>query len=91
MAATDGALSVAFSLEHRYRVPALLAVGLEGFWGLVISAIALPILGAVRGPDGLPLDSVTQAFQVCSQDPICSCYPDPLIHDLLLQVLLSIA
>ena len=48
----------------RYRVPALLAVGLEGFWGLVISAVALPILGAVRGTDGLPLDSTTQAFRV---------------------------
>ncbi|EIE26741.1 hypothetical protein COCSUDRAFT_4914, partial [Coccomyxa subellipsoidea C-169] len=47
----------------RYRVPALLAVGLEGFWGLVLSAIALPILGVVRGTDGLPLDSATQAFQ----------------------------
>ena len=45
-------------------MPALLAVGLEGFWGLVLSAIALPILGVVRGTDGLPLDSATQAFQV---------------------------
>ena len=49
----------------RYRVPALLAVGLEGFWGLVISAVALPILGMVRGTDGLPLDSTAQAFRVC--------------------------
>ncbi|CAL5225386.1 g8193 [Coccomyxa viridis] len=47
----------------KYRVPALLAVGLEGFWGLVISAVALPILGVVRGTDGLPLDSTTQAFR----------------------------
>ncbi|BDA40609.1 Solute carrier family 35 member F6 [Coccomyxa sp. Obi] len=47
----------------KYRVPALLAVGLEGFWGLVLSAIALPVLGVVRGTDGLPLDSATQAFQ----------------------------
>lgn len=55
-------------LLSRYRVPALLAVGLEGFWGLVLSAIFLPILGVVRGTDGLPLDSVRLAFQV--SDPI---------------------
>ena len=51
-------------LLRRYRVPALLAVGLEGFWGLVISAVALPILSVVRGSDGLPLDSAMQAFRV---------------------------
>jgi hypothetical protein len=45
-------------------VPALLAVGLEGFWGLTISAIALPILAAVRSSDGLPLDDARQAWQV---------------------------
>ena len=58
-----GMLSAAVAV-HRYRVPALLAVGLEGFWGLVLSAIALPILGVVRGSDGFPLDSAKQAFQV---------------------------
>ena len=57
-----------FNVAHRYRVPALLAVGLEGFWGLVISAVALPILGMVRGTDGLPLDSTTQAFRVRASD-----------------------
>ena len=51
-------------LLRRYRVPALLAVGLEGFWGLAISAVALPILSVVRGSDGLPLDSATQGFRV---------------------------
>lgn len=30
----------------------------------MLSAIALPILGVVRGTDGLPLDSAIQAFQV---------------------------
>lgn len=53
----------------RYRVPALLAVGLEGFWGLALSLIALPILGAVRGSDGLPLDSARQAWRVRAQPP----------------------
>ena len=48
----------------RYRVPALLAVGLEGFWGLLISLAALPALGALRGPDGLPIDSLPQALRV---------------------------
>jgi hypothetical protein len=42
----------------------LLAVGLEGLWGLVISAVALPVLTVVTGSDGLPLDSVTQALRV---------------------------
>ena len=50
----------------RYRVPALLAVGLEGFWGLLISLAALPALGALRGPDGLPIDSLPQALRVRS-------------------------
>ena len=50
----------------RYRVPALLAVGLEGFWGLTISAIALPILAVVRSSDGMPLDDARQAWQVCA-------------------------
>lgn len=53
----------------RYRVPALLAVGLEGLWGLVISAVALPILTVARGSDGLPLDSATQAFRVGMSTP----------------------
>lgn len=68
-------------------MPALLAVGLEGFWGLVLSAVALPILGVVRGTDGLPLDSATQAFQVNSSvsgSPL-SCnfigHPDSLRFD----------
>ena len=48
----------------QYRVPALLAVGLEGFWGLIICAIALPILTAVHGSNGLPLDSLPSAVKV---------------------------
>lgn len=52
------------SCRLQYRVPALLAVGLEGFWGLLICAIALPILTAVHGPNGLPLDSLPSAVKV---------------------------
>lgn len=45
----------------KYRVPALLGVGLEGVWGLALSAIALPILSVVKGPGGMPLDSLVTA------------------------------
>lgn len=48
----------------KYRVPALLAVGLEGFWGLLICAVALPALSLIKGPAGLPLDSAPQAWRV---------------------------
>lgn len=48
----------------QYKVPALLAVGLEGFWGLVICAIALPILSNVKGSDSIPLDSFKGAIRV---------------------------
>lgn len=58
-------------------MPALLAVGLEGFWGLAISAVALPILGVVRGTDGLPLDSTTQAFRVRASNWTGHCIMTP--------------
>ncbi len=58
-------------------MPALLAVGLEGFWGLVISAVALPILGMVRGTDGLPLDSTTQAFRVRASTGLATLFSFP--------------
>ena len=48
----------------RYRAPVLLAVGMEGFWGLVLCAAALPALARVNGPDGLPLDSLADALAV---------------------------
>lgn len=52
-------------LTLQYKVPALLAVGLEGFWGLVICAIALPVLSNVKGDDGRSLDSFRGAIRVC--------------------------
>lgn len=55
----------------QYRVPALLAVGLEGFWGVIICVIALPILSVVRTSNGQPIDSFSGAFTVgytCSLD-----------------------
>lgn len=45
------------------RVPALFGVGLEGFWGLLISCAALPILALVTGPNGMPLDSLPAALR----------------------------
>ena len=62
------AAATQFIVEEKYlakfRVPALLAVGLEGFWGLVISAIALPLLTVVKGPGGVPFDDANQALRV---------------------------
>lgn len=69
-ARAQAAAATQFIVEEKYlarfRVPALLAVGLEGFWGLLISLAALPALGAMRGPDGLPIDSLPQALRVRS-------------------------
>ena len=45
------------------RVPALFGVGLEGAWGLLISCAALPILALVKGPNGMPLDSLPAALR----------------------------
>ena len=47
------------------------AVGMEGFWGVLLSCAALPVLCYIRGPDGLPLDSLVEAVQVgkCRCDP----------------------
>ena len=48
----------------RYSVPALLAVGLEGCWGLLICCAALPALSWLPGPGGQPLDSFSLAIRV---------------------------
>ena len=64
------AAALQFIIEEKYlakyRVPALLGVGLEGMWGLLLSAIALPILSAVKGSDGLATDSLFSAFREIS-------------------------
>lgn len=85
------AAALQFIIEEKYlakyRVPALLGVGLEGMWGLALSAIALPILSIVKGPDGMPLDSLITAgkeirdswqVQVTHRWAVinaCVCYP----------------
>lgn len=43
------------------KVPALLAVGIEGAWGFALCAVALPVLSVIRGGDGLPLDDAAGA------------------------------
>lgn len=64
------AAALQFIIEEKYlakyRVPALLGVGLEGMWGLLLSAIALPILSIVKGSDGLAMDSLFSAFREIS-------------------------
>jgi drug/metabolite transporter (DMT)-like permease len=45
------------------QVPTLLAVGLEGCWGLALSLLVLPVTTLVRGPDGQPLDDAVAALQ----------------------------
>ena len=61
------AAALQFIIEEKYlakyKVPALLGVGLEGMWGLLLSAVALPILSVVKGSDGLAVDSVVGAFR----------------------------
>eukprot|EP00879_Flechtneria_rotunda_P000652 GHRR01000766.1.p1 GENE.GHRR01000766.1~~GHRR01000766.1.p1 ORF type:complete len:730 (+),score=256.50 GHRR01000766.1:2549-4738(+) len=61
-----------FILEEKflvkYKVPALLAVGLEGCWGLLLCALVLPIATLVKGRDGLPVDDAVSAFQAILAD-----------------------
>lgn len=45
------------------QVPALLAVGLEGCWGLVLCSFLLPVTTLIKGPDGAPLDDAPAAFR----------------------------
>lgn len=51
------------------QVPALLAVGLEGCWGLVLCGIALPLASVIKGTDGLPLDDAAAAFRAILSNP----------------------
>lgn len=43
------------------QVPALLAVGLEGCWGLLLCSFVLPVTSLVKGKDGFPLDDAVAA------------------------------
>lgn len=71
------AAATQFIIEEKYltayRVPALLAVGLEGTWGLIISACALPACSFIRWPDGTPIDVLPAAIRVwhCCTTVLC--------------------
>lgn len=56
-----------FILEEKflvkYRVPALLAVGLEGMWGVILCVVILPITSQVTFSSGVVLDNALQAIQ----------------------------
>ena len=93
------AAALQFIIEEKYlakyRVPALLGVGLEGMWGLLLSAIALPVLSIVKGSDGMAIDSLVTAFKEIANSwqlqvrPVCmheSCYRSHVQDDRLLFV-----
>ena len=78
------AAALQFIIEEKYlakyRVPALLGVGLEGMWGLLLSAIALPILSVVKGSDGLATDSLFSAFREISHSWQLQVGPECQLH-----------
>lgn len=41
----------------KYKLPPLLAVGLEGFWGIILSCIALPLCQLVQVRFTLPVST----------------------------------
>ena len=75
--ASQAVTALQFILEEallsRHRLPALLAVGLEGAWGLVLCAAALPLLGApFSRPDGSlapPIDDVHAGLAAVAASP----------------------
>ena len=56
-----------FIIEEKYlrqiHPPVLLAVGTEGAVGLILSAIALPLLSYIHGPGGMPIDDASAAIK----------------------------
>lgn len=68
----QAATALQFILEERvlaaHRAPALLAVGLEGVWGLLLCAFALPALSTVT-LHGKPLESAPAALRVIAASP----------------------
>jgi hypothetical protein len=46
----------------KYSVPPHIAVGLEGFWGLIICAVSFPLLGMLRQSNGEPIDDFSVAW-----------------------------
>jgi drug/metabolite transporter (DMT)-like permease len=48
---------------RQYKAPVLLAVGSEGAVGLLVSALALPVLARLTGPGGGPIDDAAAALR----------------------------
>jgi drug/metabolite transporter (DMT)-like permease len=48
-------------LLSSWRVQPLLAVGLEGAWGIVICTLSLPFLPLIKDSEGKPIDDLLQA------------------------------
>lgn len=46
----------------------LLAVGIEGAWGVVLCFVLLPLLAHFKTPEGLPLDDLVAALQQIAGD-----------------------
>jgi hypothetical protein len=74
--AAQAGTALQFVLEEaflrRYRVPALLAVGLEGAWGAALSAaVLLPLASRIRpaGPGTPPLDDLSAAARELRANP----------------------
>lgn len=49
-------------LMTRFKTPPLLAVGLEGFWGLCMFGITLPLLALLKQSNGQPVESLSLAI-----------------------------
>ncbi len=54
---------IAAALPPPSQVPTLLAVGIEGCWGVVLCLVVLPILSVIRANDGLPVDDAIGAMK----------------------------
>jgi len=74
--AAQAGTALQFVLEEaflrRYRVPALLAVGLEGAWGSLLSVgVLLPLANAYRpaGPGTPPVDDLAAAVREVAANP----------------------
>ncbi|KAL6744830.1 hypothetical protein V8C86DRAFT_3002214, partial [Haematococcus lacustris] len=69
----QGFAALQFILEEKflgtYRMQPLLAVGIEGAWGVLLCLGALPLLTYVKLPNGRPLDDASAAFQALAHQP----------------------
>jgi drug/metabolite transporter (DMT)-like permease len=55
-------------LMNRFKTPPLLAVGLEGFWGICMCGVALPLMSLFKQASGKPLESLPVAVEEISHN-----------------------